>query len=160
MIKVGIGFDVHQLASGEAFLIGGVRILSEVGSVGHSDGDALSHAIVDAILGAAGLGDIGSFFPSDDDSWKDAKSKIFLIDAIKKISDEGYIINNIDSTIILEYPKINKYILDIKKGLSKTMGLDESKISIKATTTDRLGVIGEGLGWASMAVVSIIKKPE
>jgi len=160
VIKVGIGFDVHQLASGEAFLIGGVRILSEVGSVGHSDGDALSHAIVDAILGAAGLGDIGSFFPSDDDSWKDAKSKIFLIDAIKKISDEGYIINNIDSTIILEYPKINKYILDIKKGLSKTMGLDESKISIKATTTDRLGVIGEGLGWASMAVVSIIKKPE
>tara|TARA_Y100000748_G_scaffold74036_2_gene60906 strand:+ start:549 stop:1031 length:483 start_codon:yes stop_codon:yes gene_type:complete len=160
VIKVGIGFDVHQLASGEAFLIGGVRILSEVGSVGHSDGDALSHAIVDAILGAAGLGDIGSFFPSDDDSWKDAKSKIFLIDAIKKISDEGYIVNNIDSTIILEYPKINKYILDIKKGLSKTMGLDESKISIKATTTDRLGVIGEGLGWASMAVVSIIKKPE
>ena len=160
MIKVGIGFDVHQLASGEAFLIGGVRILSDVGSVGHSDGDVLSHAIVDAILGAAGLGDIGSFFPSDDDSWKDAKSKIFLIDAIKKISDEGYIVNNIDSTIILEYPKINKYILDIKKGLSKTMGLDESKISIKATTTDRLGVIGEGLGWASMAVVSIIKKPE
>ena len=160
MIKVGIGFDVHQLASGEALLIGGVRILSDVGSVGHSDGDALSHAIVDAILGAAGLGDIGSFFPSDDDSWKDAKSKIFLIDAIKKISDEGYIVNNIDSTIILEYPKINKYILDIKKGLSKTMGLDESKISIKATTTDRLGVIGEGLGWASMAVVSIIKKPE
>ena len=160
MIKVGIGFDVHQLASGEAFLIGGVRISSDVGSVGHSDGDALSHAIVDAILGAAGLGDIGSFFPSDDDSWKDAKSKIFLIDAIKKISDEGYIVNNIDSTIILEYPKINKYILDIKKGLSKTMGLDESKISIKATTTDRLGVIGEGLGWASMAVVSIIKKPE
>ncbi len=160
MIKVGIGFDVHQLASGEAFLIGGVRILSDVGSVGHSDGDALSHAIVDAILGAAGLGDIGSFFPSDDDTWKDAKSKIFLIDAIKKISDEGYIVNNIDSTIILEYPKINKYILDIKKGLSKTMGLDESKISIKATTTDRLGVIGEGLGWASMAVVSIIKKPE
>tara|TARA_Y100001970_G_scaffold69354_1_gene88461 strand:+ start:598 stop:1080 length:483 start_codon:yes stop_codon:yes gene_type:complete len=160
VIKVGIGFDVHQLASGEAFLIGGVRILSDVGSVGHSDGDALSHAIVDAILGAAGLGDIGSFFPSDDDSWKDAKSKIFLIDAIKKISDEGYIVNNIDSTIILEYPKINKYILDIKKGLSKTMGLDESKISIKATTTDRLGVIGEGLGWASMAVVSIIKKPE
>jgi len=160
VIKVGIGFDVHQLASGEAFLIGGVRILSEVGSVGHSDGDALSHAIVDAILGAAGLGDIGSFFPSNDDSWKDAKSKVFLIDAIKKISDEGYIVNNIDSTIILEYPKINKYILDIKKGLSKTMGLDESKISIKATTTDRLGVIGEGLGWASMAVVSIVKKPE
>ena len=160
MIKVGIGFDVHQLASGEAFLIGGVRILSEVGSVGHSDGDALSHAIVDAILGAAGLGDIGSFFPSNDDSWKDAKSKVFLIDAIKKISDEGYIVNNIDSTIILEYPKINKYILDIKKGLSKTMGLDESKISIKATTTDRLGVIGEGLGWASMAVGSIVKKPE
>jgi len=160
VIKVGIGFDVHQLASGEAFLIGGVRILSDVGSVGHSDGDALSHAIVDAILGAAGLGDIGSFFPSDDDRWKDANSKIFLIDVVKKILDEGYIVNNVDSTIILEYPKINKYILDIKKALSKTMGLDESKISIKATTTDRLGVIGEGLGWASMAVVSIIKKPE
>ena len=83
-----------------------------------------------------------------------------MVDAIKRISDKGYLVNNIDSTVILEYPKINKYIPEIKKALSKIMGLDESKISIKATTTDRLGVIGEGIGWASMAVVSIIEKPE
>ncbi len=160
MIKVGIGFDAHQLAAGEELLIGGVKIISDVGSVGHSDGDALSHAIVDAILGAACLGDIGLFFPSDDDTWRDVQSKVFLVDAIKRISDKGYLVNNIDSTVILEYPKINKYIPEIKKALSKIMGLDESKISIKATTTDRLGVIGEGIGWASMAVVSIIEKSE
>lgn len=157
MIKVGIGYDVHQLKVDEDLFIGGVKVLSDFGSVGHSDGDALSHAIVDALLGAAGLGDIGKFFPSDDDTWKGVESSIFISDVISRITKIGYKVNNVDATIILQSPKIEKYIGQINEALSEVMILDQSRINIKATTTDRLGVIGEGLGWASMAVVTLIK---
>ena len=159
MIKVGIGYDVHQLKTNEDLYIGGVKVPSDFGSVGHSDGDALSHAIIDALLGAAGLGDIGKFFPSDDDTWRGAKSSIFLIDVVTRIRKEGYKINNIDATIILEAPKLEKYIVQINKSLSEIMAIDQSSINIKATTTDKLGVVGEGLGWASMAVALLIKTP-
>ena len=152
-----MGYDVHQLALGRPLIIGGIEVTSPKGSVGHSDGDALSHAITDAILGAAGLGDIGLFFPSDDATWKGADSKVFLIKAIKMISDKGYILNNVDSTVILQSPKLQKFIPEIKKSLSQTLNLDEVNINIKATTTDKLGVIGEGLGWACMAIVSVEK---
>jgi len=155
MIKIGMGYDVHQLAPGKPLLIGGVKVISSKGSVGHSDGDALSHAITDAILGAVGLGDIGLFFPSDDETWRGADSKIFLIEAIKMISDKGYAVNNVDSTVILQSPKLQKYIPQIKTSLSKTLLIDEANINVKATTTDWLGFIGEGLGWACMAVVSV-----
>ena len=157
MIKVGIGYDVHQLKVDEDLFIGGVKVLSDFGSVGHSDGDALSHAIADALLGAAGLGDIGKFFPSDDDTWKGIESSIFISDVISRITKIGYKVNNVDATIILQSPKIEKYIGQINEALSEVMFLDQSRINIKATTTDRLGVIGEGLGWASMAVVTLIK---
>ena len=157
MIKVGIGYDVHQLKVDEDLFIGGVKILSDFGSVGHSDGDALSHAISDALLGAAGLGDIGKFFPSDDDTWKGVESSIFISEVISRITKIGYKVNNVDATIILQSPKIEKYIGQINEALSEVMFLDQSRINIKATTTDRLGVIGEGLGWASMAVVTLIK---
>ena len=157
MIKVGIGYDVHQLRVDEDLFIGGVKILSDFGSVGHSDGDALSHAIADVLLGAAGLGDIGKFFPSDDDTWKGAESSIFISDVISRITKIGYKVNNVDATIILQSPKIEKYIGQINEALSEVMFLDRSRINIKATTTDRLGVIGKGLGWASMAVVTLIK---
>ena len=157
MIRIGIGYDAHQLKVGERLIIGGVQISSDVGSVGHSDGDALSHAIVDALLGAAGLGDIGKYFPSHDNTWKGAQSRLFLIDAIARITEKGYKINNVDTTIILQAPKIEKHIPEIKKVLSKIMSLDETNINIKATTTDGLGIIGEGLGWASMSIVSLIR---
>ena len=157
MIKVGMGYDVHQLAPGKPLLIGGVKVSSSKGSVGHSDGDALSHAITDAILGAVGLGDIGLFFPSDDETWRGADSRNFLIEAIKMMSDKGYMLNNVDSTVILQSPKLQKYIPLIKKSLAQTLIINEANINIKATTTDRLGVIGEGLGWACMAVVSVEK---
>ncbi|MFL2983150.1 MAG: 2-C-methyl-D-erythritol 2,4-cyclodiphosphate synthase [Candidatus Neomarinimicrobiota bacterium] len=157
MIRVGIGYDVHKLKPGEDFIIGGVKIFSDVGSVGHSDGDALSHAIVDALLGSLGLGDIGKYFPSNDNTWKGAQSSVFLIDVIERITKEGFMINNIDSTIILQKPKIDKYISDIKKSLSNIMKLEESRVNVKATTTDRLGVIGGGGGWACMAIVSLKK---
>ena len=157
MMKVGIGYDVHQLRANEDLYIGGVKIPSNVGSVGHSDGDALSHAIIDALLGAAGLGDIGKLFPSDDNTWRGAKSSIFLIDVMTRIKKEGYKINNIDATIILQSPKLENYIGQINNSLSEIMAIDQSSINIKATTTDKLGVVGEGLGWASMAVALLIK---
>ena len=159
MIKVGIGYDVHQLRTNEDLYIGGVKIPSDFGSVGHSDGDALSHAIIDALLGAAGLGDIGKIFPSDDDTWRGAQSSIFLVDVMARIKKEGYKINNIDATIILQSPKLENYIGQINNSLSDIMAIDQSSINIKATTTDKLGVIGQGLGWASMAVALLIKTP-
>tara|TARA_B100001559_G_C16207487_1_gene487266 strand:- start:49 stop:528 length:480 start_codon:yes stop_codon:yes gene_type:complete len=159
MMKVGIGYDVHQLRANEDLYIGGVKIPSNFGSVGHSDGDALSHAIIDALLGAAGLGDIGKLFPSEDDTWRGAKSSIFLIDVMTRIKKEGYKINNIDATIILQSPKLENYIGQINNSLSEIMAIDQSNINIKATTTDKLGVVGEGLGWASMAVALLIKTP-
>ena len=155
MIKVGIGYDVHKLKMGLELYVGGVSISSELGSDGHSDGDALIHAIVDALLGAAGLGDIGTYFPSDSDEWKGAPSHIFLTDANNKIKNEGFIINNIDSTIVLEKPRLAQYIPDIIQSLSKILDLDRSKICVKATTTDGLGFIGNELGWGVLAIVSI-----
>ena len=155
MIKVGIGYDVHKLKKGLELYIGGVNISSELGSDGHSDGDALIHAIVDALLGAAGLGDIGTYFPSDSDEWEGAPSHIFLTDANNKIKNEGFIINNIDSTIVLEKPRLAQHIPDIVQNLSKILDLDRSKICVKATTTDGLGFIGNELGWGVLAIVSI-----
>ena len=157
MTRIGVGYDVHRLDDGEDLYIGGVKIPSNVGSVGHSDGDALCHAIVDALLGAVGLGDIGKYFPSSDDSWKDVQSSVFLIDALSKINNAGFNINNIDTTIIIQKPRLENHILQIRENLSKIIDLDESKINVKATTTDGLGTIGDGQGWAVLAVVSLIK---
>ena len=157
MTRIGVGYDVHRLDDGEDLYIGGVKIPSDVGSVGHSDGDALCHAIVDALLGAVGLGDIGKYFPSSDDSWKDVQSSVFLIDALSKINNAGFNINNIDTTIIIQKPRLENYVLQIRENLSKIIDLDESKINVKATTTDGLGTIGDGQGWAVLAVVSLIK---
>ena len=155
MIKVGIGYDVHKLKKGLKLYIGGGNISSEFGSDGHSDGDALIHAIVDALLGAAAMGDIGTYFPSDCDEWKGAPSHIFLTYANDKIKNKGFVINNIDSTIVLEKPRLAKHIPDIIKSLSKILDLDRSKICVKATTTDGLGFIGNELGWGVLAIVSI-----
>ena len=157
MNRVGIGYDVHKLEQGEDFIIGGVKVFSDFGSVGHSDGDALIHAIVDALLGSSGLGDIGKYFPSNNKALKGIQSSVFLIDAIERVGDKGFIINNIDTTVILQKPKIDKYIPEIKTSLCNIMKLKESKINIKATTTDHLGFIGDGRGWACMAIVSLLE---
>ena len=155
MMKVGIGYDVHKLKKGAELYIGGIKIPSEFGSEGHSDGDALIHAVVDALLGAAGLGDIGTYFPSDSDKWQGAPSHLFLTDANNRIENGGFSINNIDSTIILEKPRLTQHIPDIIQRLSKILNLDSSKISVKATTTDGLGFIGDELGWGVLAIASI-----
>lgn len=156
MIKTGIGYDAHQLAENRKLVIAGVEILYEKGSVGHSDGDALSHAIIDAVLGAACLGDLGDYFPSDD-KWKGADSLDLLSKSTYKVVSEGYTINNIDSVVIIQEPKLKKYILSIRKNLAKTIGIPINRVSVKVTTVDSLGAIGAGNGWAAQAIATISK---
>ena len=155
MIKTGIGYDVHQLKEGFPLIIGGVMIKSSFGSVGHSDGDGLIHAICDSLLGASGFGDIGTFFPSDDKKWKNAQSHLFLTEVNKMVLQAGYFISNVDCTIVLQKPKLNSYIASIKKNIANILELSEKNISIKATTTDYLGYIGESKGWSVVAVSTI-----
>ena len=157
MFRTGIGYDVHQLEEGEELIIGGVKIPAPFGSVGHSDGDALVHALVDAILGASNLGDIGKFFPSENDELHGISSSYFLIESMKRVRHSGFGIYNIDATIILQKPKLAKFISKMKYNLAKYMGIDESLISVKSTTTDHLGFIGSSKGWAVQAIATLSK---
>ncbi|HBN45550.1 MAG TPA: 2-C-methyl-D-erythritol 2,4-cyclodiphosphate synthase [Candidatus Marinimicrobia bacterium] len=155
MTKSGIGYDVHPLAEGETLVIGGVKIDSTRGSVGHSDGDVLLHAIVDALLGAVNLGDIGQHFPSSDDRWKGKESIHFLEHAAELVRNEGFEIDNLDSTVILEEPKLSEIIPEMVYKISYTLQIDKSAVSIKATTTDKMGFIGRGEGVGAVAVATI-----
>ena len=157
MIRTGIGYDAHQLAENRKLIIAGITIPNEKGSVGHSDGDALSHAVIDAVLGAACLGDLGDYFPSSDDKWKDANSLDLLSESIKRITSRGYTINNIDSVVIIQKPKLKTYILKIRENLAKTIEIPIDSISVKATTVDQLGAVGAGDGWAAQAIATISK---
>ena len=160
MVRSGIGYDVHQLKNGLDLYIGGIKVESDYGSLGHSDGDALIHAIVDSLLGAASLGDIGKYFPSDQKKWEGVKSEIFLLETNRILKENGFLISNIDSTIILQRPKIGSYIPKISRSLSKMLELDEDKISIKASTTDYLGYIGQSEGWSVISIATIFETNE
>jgi 2-C-methyl-D-erythritol 2,4-cyclodiphosphate synthase len=157
MVKTGIGYDVHHLEKGEELIIGGVKIDSPEGSVGHSDGDVLLHAIVDALLGAANLGDIGQYFPSSDERWRGKESIHFLEHAISLVREQGFEIDHIDSTVILEEPKLADIIPEMIYKISYTLQIEESVVSIKATTTDKMGFIGRGEGVGAVAVATISK---
>jgi len=154
---IGNGIDVHQLEKNIPLVIGGVSIPSSKGSRGHSDGDVLFHAIVDAILGSLALGDIGKHFPSDNPSWKNVESRIFLEHSYKLMDEKGYSVENIDATIILEEPALSPHILQMRENISTILSTDLNQISVKATTTDRLGFIGKGEG-ISATVSTLIKK--
>lgn len=156
-MRIGIGYDVHRLAEAKALVLGGVQIPFEKGLLGHSDADVLCHAIVDAILGAAGLGDIGDHFPDSEPKWKNVSSLIFL-SHVKKIIDEDYFISNIDTIIIAERPKIKPYASQMIEQIAKALRLKESQISIKATTTEGLGFEGNGKGIAAQAIVLLEDK--
>ena len=160
MIRSGIGFDTHQLKKGIDLYIGGVKINSDLGSLGHSDGDALIHALADSLLGAAGMGDIGQYFPSEEKEWKNAKSEIFLIEVKKTLVSNGFKISNIDCTVILQKPNINPYIKSIQNNISRILELNEKYVSIKATTTDYLGYIGDSKGWSVISIATIIDTNE
>lgn len=151
-IRVGIGYDVHQLAEGYEFWLGGIEIPFNKGSVGHSDGDVLIHAICDALLGALNMGDIGTHFPDTDPEYKGIDSKILLTHVIKLIHDKGWKIGNIDSTVCLESPKIKSLIPDMTVILEKILHAQDN-ISIKATTTEKMGFVGKGKGISAYCVV-------
>ena len=155
MVKTGIGYDVHKLKKGLPLVIGGILIESSFGSIGHSDGDALMHSITDSLLGAAGLGDIGTFFPSDDKKWENAESHIFLSETNKMIKNSYNEILHLDCTVILQKPKIGQYIPKIRTNIASILNLNETAVSIKATTTDHLGVIGRSEGWSAIAISTI-----
>ena len=157
-IRVGFGFDVHQLRDNCYFWLGGIRIPHHKGAYGHSDADVLIHAICDALLGAANLRDIGFHFPDTSEEYKNIDSKILLRKVIQLITEKGYSIQNIDTTICLQSPKISPYIAEMKNILSQTMGIEEEDISIKATTNEKLGFIGREEGIAVYACV-LISKP-
>lgn len=156
-LKIGFGFDVHQLQEGYDLWIGGVKVPSVQGSVGHSDADVLIHAICDALLGAINFRDIGFHFPNTAPEYKGISSIKLLGKVCEFVKDKGYVVNNIDSTISLEKPKISNFIPEMKKALATVPCLSEENISIKATTTEKLGFTGREEGIAAQAVVLISK---
>ena len=156
-IRVGMGFDVHQLEKGREFWLGGIKLQAVKGAVGHSDADVLIHAICDALLGAANLGDIGFHFSNKDDRWKGKDSKYFLEQVTSMLVKKGWKIENVDCTICLENPKINPHIPEMKKTLAPLMKVTEDDISIKATTNETLGYVGREEGVNAYAVALIMK---
>jgi 2-C-methyl-D-erythritol 2,4-cyclodiphosphate synthase len=154
-VRIGQGWDSHRLALGRPLILGGVRVPSEFGLEGHSDADVLSHAITDAILGAAALGDIGMHFPDSDPKWKGSDSLVFLRHARELAEARGYRIVNVDSTIILERPRLRDYREAIRNKVAEALGVDPSRVSLKFKTAERLGPVGEGRSAESQAIVAL-----
>lgn len=153
--RVGFGYDVHQLVSGRKLVIGGVEIPHSKGALGHSDADVLLHAIIDALLGAAGLEDIGTHFPDTDPKFKNIDSSLLVLNVMEMLRSKGYFVSNVDATVVLEKPKIQQLIPQMKKQISKLLVIDISNISVKAKTNEKLGFIGSEEGIAAYAVVLI-----
>jgi 2-C-methyl-D-erythritol 2,4-cyclodiphosphate synthase len=156
-IKVGFGYDVHQLAEGRPLWLGGVKFEHTKGIVAHSDGDVLIHAICDALLGAANLRDIGFHFPNHDPKWKGADSKKLLAEVCRMLREKGWEISNVDASLAAEQPKINPHIPEMQETLAKAMGISVEDISLKATTNEQLGYVGREDGINAYAVALIIK---
>lgn len=153
--RTGLGWDVHRLAVGRALVLGGVKVSSALGGEGHSDADVLTHAITDALLGAAALGDIGQHFPDTDPRWKNAASLQFLAHAVDLLRKKGYELISVDSTVILERPKLKDYRFDIRQKLAATLGLDADYVSVKFKTAEGVGPVGEGKSIEAQAVVTV-----
>ncbi|HPI37813.1 MAG TPA: 2-C-methyl-D-erythritol 2,4-cyclodiphosphate synthase [Ignavibacteriaceae bacterium] len=158
--RIGQGFDVHKFSEDRDLFIGGVKIPFEKGLLGHSDADVLLHAICDAMLGALALGDIGIHFPDTDQSYKNIDSKILLDNVYTLIKSKGYEIGNIDSTLLLQRPKISSFIPKMIEVISNLLSIDKEQVSIKATTTEKLGFVGREEGVAAMATVLLFKHGE
>ena len=158
--RIGNGYDIHRLVEGPKLIIGGVELNhpDNLGLDGHSDADVLSHSIMDALLGALSLGDIGKYFPPNDEKWKNADSLVLLSKVISLIRDKGWEINNIDNVIVAERPKIKPYVALMKKNISHILGIDPSCVGIKATTNEKLGPEGREEGISCHSVALIIKK--
>ena len=151
-MRIGHGYDVHRLTEGRKLILGGVDIPYEKGLLGHSDADVLAHAISDALLGAAALGDIGHLFPDNDDRFLGADSMVLLAEVCRVVREAGYEIENIDSTVLAQAPKLAPHIAAMRANIARACGVDISRISVKATTEERLGFTGSGEGMAAHAV--------
>ena len=156
-IRTGLGWDVHRLAAGRPLILGGVTVPSELGLEGHSDADILSHAITDAVLGAAALGDIGMHFPDTDSRWKGADSLLFLAHAAGLVRGLGFTIINVDSTVILERPKLKDYRQPIRESLARTLEITLDRMSVKFKTAERVGPVGEGRSAEAQAIVTLAR---
>lgn len=156
-MRVGLGYDVHRLVENRKLILGGVEIPFEKGLLGHSDADVLLHAIMDSLLGACALGDIGKHFPDTDSAFKGISSILLLKETGKLIRDAGYKINNVDATIIAQKPKMMPHIEQMRENISKALNIDINKINIKATTEEGLGFTGEMLGISSQSIASVDK---
>ncbi len=155
-MRIGTGYDVHKLVEGRKLILGGVTIPYELGLDGHSDADVITHAIMDALLGAAALGDIGQHFPDNDPAYEGADSIRLLQEVGNILAKEGYTIGNIDSTIIAQKPKLMNFLPEMRKNVADALGIDISQVSIKATTEEHLGFTGRGEGISSQAVALLI----
>jgi 2-C-methyl-D-erythritol 2,4-cyclodiphosphate synthase len=152
-IRIGEGWDCHALVPGRKLIIGGIEVPHSTGLLGHSDADVLLHAIIDALLGAAGLGDIGSHFSDTDDKFKGADSMALLVETVRLITEHGYKIGNIDSTVIAQAPKLASHIPAMRQRIADALGLDVNRVNVKAKTAEKLGPVGQGLSMEARAVV-------
>ena len=155
--RIGQGYDVHRLVEGRKLILGGVEIQHETGLLGHSDADVLLHALMDALLGAAALGDIGKLFPDNDECFRGADSRMLLREVISRLHEEGYTVGNVDVTLVAQRPKVAAYILKMRENIAADLGVDLSQVNVKATTEEHLGFTGNGEGMAAHAVALIAK---
>ena len=154
-MRVGIGYDVHRLSPGHRLVLGGVEVSSPQGLIGWSDADVLTHAVIDALLGAASLGDIGTHFPPGDPQYKDISSLVLLSGVKDTLGEKGWRVANIDATIVAEQPRLKDHIVDMRQNLSRTLGIGLDLVSVKASTSEQLGFTGRGEGIAVWAVAAI-----
>jgi 2-C-methyl-D-erythritol 2,4-cyclodiphosphate synthase len=152
---VGIGYDSHRLAGGRRLVLGGVQIAHDRGLDGHSDADVLAHAVIDALLGAAGLGDIGEHFPDTDERWRDADSMALLAHVVAMLAEAGMAIVNVDCTLVMEAPKLGSNRQAIRQSLAAALGLDVGRVNVKASTGEGIGFVGRGEGVAALAVAGL-----
>jgi len=153
--RAGIGFDSHRLAAGRRLVIGGVEIPHELGLEGHSDADVLTHAVIDAMLGAAGLGDIGEHYPDDQERWRDADSVGLLELALESVLERGFRLVNVDCTLLMESPKLAPHRTAIRGRLADALGVEAERVNVKASTGERIGFVGRGEGVAALAIVTL-----
>jgi 2-C-methyl-D-erythritol 2,4-cyclodiphosphate synthase len=156
-IRIGNGYDIHQLVPDRPLILGGIRIPHSLGLLGHSDADVLTHAIMDALLGALGLGDIGHYFPPSDPKWEGADSIMLLAQVLSIIQAQGWLIGNIDSTIVAEQPKLKPHLKSMRSSLAKAMAIDLDQVSIKATTNEKLGPVGREEGICAYAIALLVR---
>jgi 2-C-methyl-D-erythritol 2,4-cyclodiphosphate synthase len=156
MNLVGIGFDSHRFAAGRRLVIGGVEIPYERGLDGHSDSDVLAHAVIDALLGAAGIGDIGEHFPDTDERWRNADSMQLLTSVVERVHADGFEVINVDCTIVMEAPKLLPYKAAIRESLAAVLGIELARANVKASTGERMGFIGRGEGVAALAAAGLL----